>query len=167
VNTGLLLLRLGFAFMLVFGHATQKLFAWPEGAGLDKTGELFEAWGHHPGKTLAGLAALCELLGGLLLAAGFLTPLGAAIVLGTMIVAAAATANNGLWNLRGGSELALVYALIAASLGFIGPGSYSLDNAFDLTAAGNGWGLGALAAGGLASALVLFRRHLHMRAVSR
>ncbi|MEB3980052.1 DoxX family protein [Mycobacterium sp. 663a-19] len=164
MDTGLLLLRVAVALLLVFGHATQKLFAWPEGPGLDQAGKLFETWGHRPGKAMAAFAAISELVGGLLLAVGLFTPVGSAVVVATMIVAAAATAPNGLWNLRGGSELALLYGVIAASLAFTGPGKYSLDHAFGFSAAGNGWGLAMAATSAAASGLVIARQRVLLHA---
>ena len=164
MSNGILLLRLALAFLLIFGHATQKLAGWPSGPGLDAAGDLFERWGYRPGRVMAALAGGCELVGGVLLAAGLFTPLASALVTGTMLVAAAAAARNGLWNINGGSELALFYAAVSASLAFTGPGRYSLDHLLDVDAAGTGWGIAAAAAALATSAVVLLRRRWQLAA---
>lgn len=59
----------------------------------------------------------------------------------------AAHARNGLWNLRGGFELPLVYAVAAVALGFTGAGKFSMDQLFGLDTSGTVAGLGALVLG--------------------
>jgi putative oxidoreductase len=157
MDIGLLGLRL-LTGVLLGGHAAQKLFGWCSGAGPAATGVLFEKWGHRPGKAMAMLAGTCEATGGLLLAAGLFVPLGAAIIAGTMLVAAAALAPQGIWAAKGGSELPVVYGAIALSLAFTGPGRWSLDQALGLELAGAGWGLAALGAAVLAGSGALARR---------
>jgi putative oxidoreductase len=159
MDIGLLALRVLTALLLA-GHATQKLFGWCSGMGPDATGVLFEKWGHRPGKPMAVLAGACELTGGSLLAFGLLTPLGAAMVTGTMLVAATALSPQGLWAAKGGSELPLVYGIVAGSLAFIGPGSFALDRALGLHLAGTGWGLAALACALTSAGAALARRRL-------
>jgi putative oxidoreductase len=77
------------------------------------------------------LAAACELAGSLLIAIGLATPLGAAILAGTMAVAGgASTMSKGtVWNAAGGGEYPLMLAAVAVVLGFTGPGRWSLDSA--------------------------------------
>jgi putative oxidoreductase len=141
---GLLIIRLAIG-VLLFAHGTQKLFGWYGGHGLDGTGGFMESLGHRPGRQMALAAGLSEAGGGLLIALGFLTPLGAAMVIGTMIVAAvSAHAPNGLWATNGGYELPMTYALVAAGLAFTGAGDWSVDSAADLEWT-NGWGPGLLA----------------------
>jgi putative oxidoreductase len=158
MDVGLLLLRL-LTGLLVAGHAMQKLFGWCSGAGPDATGVLFENWGHRPGRRMALLAGTCELTGGGLLAAGLLVPFGSAVVTGTMLVAAAALSPQGLWTAKGGSELPLVYGIVAGCLAFTGPGRWSLDRALELHLAGSGWGLAAMALALTSAAVALARRH--------
>lgn len=121
MNLGLLLLRLLLAALL-FGHASQKLFGWFRGQGPTGTGVMFHGWGFRPGRQMALLAGAAELVGAGLIALGLLTPLGAAIVIGTMTVAASVNVANGLWAHLGGYEVALVYAALAAVLAYTGPG---------------------------------------------
>ncbi|MFD6287066.1 DoxX family protein [Streptomyces sp. NPDC060205] len=159
MDVGLLLLRL-FIGALLAGHALQKLTGAFGGAGPARTGALFASWGHRPGTAMAVVAGLSEAAGATLLVLGLGTPLASAAVVGTMTVAALALANNGLWAVRGGSEVPLLYAIAAAVLGFTGPGAYSLDDALGLTRfSGVAWGASALGLGLLAGLPVAARAH--------
>ncbi|MDN5918251.1 MAG: DoxX family membrane protein [Pseudonocardia sp.] len=147
MEIGLLILRLGLAALL-FGHGAQKMFGWFGGLGPTATGGVFAQWGLRPGRLLVLLAAGTELLSSLLLALGLLTALGAALAIGAMTVAASVTAANGLWAQKGGFELPLVYAGIAAGIAFTGPGPWSIDAVTGLTGlTGTGWGAAALVVG--------------------
>ena len=163
MNVGLLLLRLLLAGLLS-GHACQKLFGWFRGAGPAGTGAVFEQWGFRPGPAMAVLAGVCELLGAGSVAFGLLTPGGCAVIVGTMIVAAAPNASKGLWAHLGGCEVPAVYAGLGAVLAFTGPGRLSLDNALGLTGLhGIGWGLAAVVGGGVAAVPPLLRRRAALR----
>lgn len=71
---------------------------------------------------------LGELGGGLSLALGLLTPLGAAGGVGAMCMAIAKTHwKNGFWNSKRGYEFPLALLAIAVAVGIVGPGAYSLD----------------------------------------
>ncbi|MEU8783517.1 DoxX family protein [Streptomyces sp. NPDC048637] len=153
-DVGLLLLRLTVGLILA-GHGAQKLFGLFGGHGLDATAKGFEAIGYRPGPFFAGLAGASELLGGLGLAAGLLTPLAAAALIGVMINAVALAAPKGLWTETGGFEYPLIIAVVALTVAATGPGRFALDRPFR-------WGHGgwrsaafALGAGGLGAALVL------------
>jgi putative oxidoreductase len=130
MDLGLLLLRLALAAIL-YMHATQKLFGWFSGPGLDRAGALFESLGQRPGRQMAMLAVACELSGSALVALGLITPLGAAILAGTMMVAGGSLtlAKGTVWNARGGGEYPLTLAASAIVLGFAGPGRWSIDSA--------------------------------------
>ncbi len=157
MDIGLLALRV-LTGLLLAGHATQKLFGWCSGMGPDATGVLFEKWGHRPGRLMALLAGACELTGGGLLAVGLLTPLGAAMVTGTMLVAATALSPQGLWAAKGGSELPLLYGIVAGALAFTGPGRFALDRVLGFHLAGTGWGVSALALAAMSAGVALTRR---------
>ena len=145
--------------LLLFAHGAQKLFGWWGGHGLDGTGGFFHSLGHRPGRQMAALAGASEATGGLLLFLGLLTPLGAAAIIGTMIVASISVhANNGIWATNGGYELPMFYGLVAAGLAFTGPGSFSIDNGLGLNLSGWGWGLLALILGGVGASIQLSRR---------
>lgn len=159
MSVGVLLLRIGLAGLLL-GHATQKLFGWFRGMGPAGTGTLFEQWGFRPGPAMAVLAGICELLGAGSVALGLLTPAGCAVIIGTMLVAAAPNARNGLWAHLGGCEVPVVYAGLGVVLAFTGPGRYSVDAALGLHWTRSlGWAVGAVALGVLASVVPLYKRH--------
>lgn len=162
MSTGLLILRI-VAGLLLAAHGSQKLFGWFGGYGIAGTGGWLESIGFKPGKAMAVVTGLAELLGGLALALGLLTPLAAAVVIGTMVVAAWTHAANGIWGSNGGYELPLVYATIGAALAFTGAGDFSLDNALGLsfsTAAG----IGAVALGLVAAGVNILRAKAAQRA---
>ena len=133
MNTGLLVARVVFGF-LIAAHGSQKLFGWFGGYGLSGTGGFFESLGFRPGRFFAALAGSGEFLGGLLIAAGFLGPVGPALMLSVMIVAAAAVHwHNGLFATSNGIEVPLLYAVAGVTLALSGPGRYSVDGLIGLT----------------------------------
>ena len=133
MESGLLILRLALGLLMV-AHGSQKLFGWFGGPGLAATGGMFEALGFRPGRFLAALASAAEVGGGLLVALGFLGPVGPALILSVMIVAAVSVHwKNGLFAMSNGIDLSLLYGIGAAALAFTGPGLYSIDAALGLT----------------------------------
>lgn len=132
MNSGLLLARLVFG-LLMAGHGAQKLFGWFGGYGLSGTAGFFEALGFRPGRFFAAAASAAEIAGGLLVAFGFLGPVGPALMVAVMVVAAvSAHWAKGLWAQSNGIEVPLLYAVAAVALALIGPGSYSLDRALGM-----------------------------------
>jgi putative oxidoreductase len=127
MDLGLLVLRLAVGLLLA-GHGTQKTFGWfVERA---KTVSSFEEMGYRPASTFATVAGWVQLVGGLSLASGFATPLGAALIAGSSSQAIrVAKGKNGLWNQQDGYEYLLVLATIALALALSGPGAYSIDEA--------------------------------------
>jgi putative oxidoreductase len=126
VNLGLLIIRLviGITFM---GHGAQKLFGWFGGYGPKGTGGWLESIGIRPGVLMAVIAGLSELVGGLLFASGLFTPIGAALIALTMLVAILKVhAQNGYWVDKGGVEYPLVLIAVVIGVALIGPGSYVL-----------------------------------------
>jgi putative oxidoreductase len=147
MDIGLLLLRLVVG-LTVAAHGGQKLFGWFGGYGLAGTGGWLESIGFRPGKVQAAVAGTAELVGGLLLALGFLTPVGAALVISVMVVAIVSVhLPKGFFVTSGGFEYNLVLLAAAAALAFAGPGAYSLDAAEGLDLAGSLPGLIAVLAG--------------------
>ncbi|HXB14599.1 MAG TPA: DoxX family protein [Solirubrobacteraceae bacterium] len=141
---------------LFFGHGTQKLAGWFKGHGLKATAEAFESMQLRPGVAHATVAGVAEAGGGVLLAAGLATPLGAAALSGTMITAIRKVhAPNGPWVAEGGYEYNLVLLAIVFAITAEGPGLLSLDALRGRTRWGTGWALGQLAAGALGSALAI------------
>lgn len=142
--------------LLVAAHGTQKLFGWFGGGGLDGTGSFMESLGLRPGRTMAAAAGSSELAGGALLALGLLTPVAAALVAATMIVASrTAHAGRGPWVSGGGWEYVLVLATVALGLAFNGAGAWSVDAAIGWDVAGTWWGIGAAIAAATGAVVVL------------
>ena len=132
--TGLLLVRLVFG-LLMAAHGSQKIFGWFGGYGLTGTGTFFEQLGFRPGRLFAAAAGWTEFLGGVLLAVGLGGPIGPAFIVSVMIVALVSVhRGHGLFAATNGIEVPLLYAAGAAGLAFTGPGPYSLDAIFGLTA---------------------------------
>jgi putative oxidoreductase len=147
MDLALLILRLVVGLLFV-GHGAQKLFGVWGGHGLAGTAGFFDAIGLRPGRLHAPAAGAAEFGGGALIALGLLTPIGSALVIAVMVAAALTVhITNGLWATENGIELNLVFAAIAFALAGVGPGAWSLDDAFGLDMAGTGWALGALGLG--------------------
>ena len=127
MDAGLLLLRVVLGAVMA-AHGAQKLFGWFGGYGLAGTGGFFESLGFRPGRFFAMAAGTSELVGGLLVALGLLGPLGPAMIIAIMIVAAATVHwQHGLFAQNNGIELPLLYGVGAAAVALIGNGAYSLD----------------------------------------
>jgi len=133
-DLGLLLLRVGVGVPLSL-HGFQKLFGWFGGGGIRGTSAWFASLGFGDGRTATLLAGAGELLGGLGLAAGLLTPLPAAAVAGTMTTAALVNnATSGFWSVHKGWELNGYLIVVALAVAVAGPGALSLDAALDVPA---------------------------------
>jgi putative oxidoreductase len=158
LSAGLLVARLVLG-LLMAGHGAQKLFGWFGGHGLDGTAGFFESLGFRPGRAFATAAALAEVGGGLLLALGLLGPVGPALIVSVMIVAALTVhRNQGVFATSGGFEVPLLYSAGALALALTGYGAYSLDallgiqSLFTASVAWVAIGIGVL--GGVASLTV-------------
>ena len=162
MSAALLILRLVLGLGLA-AHGGQKLFGWVGGHGLSGTGGSFAGLGFRPGKAFALLAGLGEVGGGLLVALGLGGPLGPAIVVLVMTVAAwSVHRKSGFFTMNNGIELPLLYAAGAAAIALAGPGAWSLDAVLGLQglwAPQSAWL--ALAGGALVAAGTLALRHAH------
>ncbi|MFI9504280.1 DoxX family protein [Nocardia sp. NPDC052566] len=152
-DIGLLIVRVVFGGLLA-AHGSQKLFGWFNGYGWNATTASFDQMGYNPGKLFGTLAGLSEFTGGLLLVFGLVTPLAAAIVVGTMINAVNTMWSGGLLTGKG-YELPLLYAAAAAALAFTGPGRFSLDHGRPWQRHGFVWGAGAIVLAVVAAVLTL------------
>lgn len=126
-SIGLLVVRVTLG-LLMAAHGSQKLLGWFGGHGLAGTAGFFDSIGFRPGRFFATLASATEVTSGILLALGFLGPVGPALMISVMIVAAVSMhLKNGLFAANNGIEVPLLYGVVAAGLLLTGPGLYSLD----------------------------------------
>ena len=133
MDAGLLVGRAVFG-LLMAAHGTQKLFGWFGGYGLTAVSGFFESLGFRPGRFFAATAATVEIVGGLLLAAGFLGPIGPALILSVMIVAAISVhLANGVLGANS-MEVTILYGAGAVTFALAGPGAYSLDSLAGISA---------------------------------
>jgi len=153
VNLAALVLRLVVGGTMM-AHGWNHAFG---GGRLPGTARWFESIGIRPGRVHALAATVTELGAGGLLILGLLTPLAAAGVVGTMLVALVANhARNGFFIFRPGEgyEYVLMITLVSGAIGALGAGDWSLDHAagFSVT----GWaGLAIAALAGAAGAALL------------
>ena len=166
---GLLLLRIVTGGTM-FGHGAQKLFGWFGGGGIRGTAGFFGSVGFRAPVVMAVLAALGE-TGGLLFAAGFLTPLaslGLAVVMLTAI--GVVHWSKGFWNSAGGYEFNLLLLTVAVAVAATGPGRFSVDRAigWDDNISGAWWALGVAAAAAVISfaTVNVFRRRERVQAAT-
>jgi putative oxidoreductase len=157
MDTGLLMLRIVVGLLLI-GHGTRRLFGWFGGRGLAGTARYFRSVGYRPAKYVTTFAITAEIVGGAALAAGFMTPLAAAVVIGAMLNALAIHWRNGLRGAGNGFAYSLVTAAAAATLALTGAGTASLDARVGLGAPSIEAGLLTIALGLLAGTAILLGR---------
>lgn len=123
---------------LVFAaHGWAKRFA---GGGIDGTASWFDSIGMRPGKLHANLASTTEMLTGVLLALGLLTPFAAAGMIGVMTVAGwSVHRKNGFFIVGEGWEYTFMVGLMALLVAGLGPGRWSIDWALGIADELNGW----------------------------
>ena len=159
MNIGRLVVRVVIGGLFL-GHGTQKLFGWFGGPGPEGTEQMMQGLNLYPPRRNALAAGVTETVGGVLLAAGMVTPLAAASLIGVMVTAIRTVhLKNGPWAAEGGYEYNLV--LIAALLALVdgGPGDLSADAVVGIHNTGRAWALTALAAGAAASTLTVELGH--------
>jgi len=135
-DVGLLVVRVCIGGFLAY-HGYNKIFG---AGGLSGTAAWFGSIGMKWPRLQARLAAGTEIGAGLAMAFGLFTPLSAAGVIGIMLVAiAVAHAKVGFFVYlpNQGWEYCATIALMAWSVGVIGPGRISIDHALDLHV--DGW----------------------------
>jgi putative oxidoreductase len=139
----------------IMAHGWNHAFG---GGKLPGTARWFESIGIRPGRVHALMATVTELGAGALLILGFLTPLAAGGVVGTMLVALSANhLRNGFFIFRPGEgyEYVLMISLVCLALGALGGGRASLDHAIGLHVPGWAGLLIAAGAGAGGAFLVL------------
>ena len=123
--------------LTIFAHGWNKFFG---GGQIPGTGRWFESIGVKKGKLNAYLAASTEISVGLMLAVGLLTTFASAGLIGLMVVAGwTVHRNNGFFIIKEGWEYIFVLAVVAMAIATLGPGGWSLDNAFDVSSKLDGW----------------------------
>jgi len=118
MNAALLILRLVLGTAMA-AHGAQRLFGWFGGDRL-------------PRIRLARAVGLAEFLSGLLLALGFLGPLGPALMISVMLIAILRVRKGRTFFNTNAVELPILYIAGALAVIFAGPGQYSLDHVVGL-----------------------------------
>jgi putative oxidoreductase len=128
----LLLSRIGLGVVFI-AHGWQKF----QTNGLDRTAAGFEQMGV-PAPTLSAYyATAVELLGGVALILGVLTPVvGVLLALDMVGALAFVHLSNGVFVANGGWELVGVLGLLSLTLAVVGAGRVSLDNIFSRSSSG-------------------------------
>jgi putative oxidoreductase len=128
MNSALLILRLVLGVAMA-AHGSQKLFGWFGGPGLEGFGSFLETIGFRPGIRFALVAGMLEFLSGLLVALGLAGPVGPALMMSVMVVAAVTVhLGHGFFVSTNGVELPTLYLAGAVALAFTGSGQFSLDH---------------------------------------
>jgi putative oxidoreductase len=122
------LLRLVMGLILM-PHGCQKLFGWFGGMGFGKFADFFDKIGWYPASFWLTLVALTELVGGFMLAVGFLTRFAAAAIFIFMINAVWFTSGKGFFWTTGGLEYSLLIGMVALVFLIKGGGRFSVDHA--------------------------------------
>lgn len=152
LNIAALLLRV-IVGVTMLAHGWNHAFG---GGRIAGTARWFASIGMRHARWQALVATVTELGAGALLVLGLLTPLAAAAVVGSMVVALVANhIRNGFFIFRPGEgyEYVLMIIVVSVAAGASGGGAWSIDNALHIRI-GGWWGL-VLAAGlGLASGAV-------------
>ena len=162
-DTIMLILRV-IAGPTIFLHGYNKMF---RGGKIPGTAGWFDSMGMKPnGKVHAYVAACNEMGCGVLILLGLLTPLAAAGVIGTMVVAGWTVHRHAFFIVKEGWEYNLVLAVAAVAIAGLGAGRYSLDHLLfsgtEVASWLSGWcglaiaaGLGLL--GGIGQLVIFFR----------
>ncbi len=131
INLALLLLRCAVGAVML-AHGINHIYGGGKIAG---TGRWFESLGMRPGIVHAWFASITEVVGGAFLVLGLLTPLGAAAVVGVMLVAWITNhRGNGFFIFRPGEgwEYVMTLTFAGLALAVLGAGEWSLDEALGL-----------------------------------
>jgi putative oxidoreductase len=83
--------------------------------------------GYRPAVAWASAAVLAEVVGGALVVAGLVTPIGAALLVGQSLTIVALVAPRGFWHNRGGIEYPVLLGTASLAVALTGPGALSLD----------------------------------------
>ena len=127
INLALLILQLGVGLTFA-AHGAQKVFGWWGGPGLAVWEGAMAHMGFRPARFFAVTSAFAELGGGLLLAAGLVTPLAAAVLVAqSVVIIGHVHWSNGFFNAHSGIEFPLLLGVGAAAVGLAGGSAFGVD----------------------------------------
>jgi putative oxidoreductase len=131
-DLGLLVLRLVVG-LTMSAHGAQKAFGWWKGSGWAGWRAVMVRMGFRPATMWGVIGIGAELVGGLFLAIGFLTPLAAMALVGqSVVIIIKAHWSRGFWGRDGGFEFPLSLAAGVVAIVGTGAGALSLDAALGL-----------------------------------
>lgn len=137
----------------IFWHGFNKMF---RGGRIAGTARWFDSMGMRPnGKVHALVASSTEMVSGILLLLGLLTPLAAAGVIGITTVAGWTVHRHAFLITKEGVEYVLVLGTLCWGIAALGPGRWSLDDALGIADDLTGDWRGAIIAAGLGLGLGL------------
>ncbi len=155
INLALLVFRCGIGAVML-AHGVNHVIG---GGKIDGTARWFGSMGMRRPMLQAWLASGAEIVSGVLLVIGLLTPAAAACVVGVMAVAWIINhRGNGFFIFRPGEGWEYVMTLLLCGLliGTVGPGEWSIDHAAGIADELDGWtGLLVAAVGGGGGSLLL------------
>jgi putative oxidoreductase len=160
LDIGALIVRVGVG-VVFSGHGLQKFGAFDNGSypnSISAQKDLLRLFGYSSVGLLAWVVTLAELIAGVSLILGAITPLGAAAAIGiTLQFIAGPQWDAGMFGNAnaGGFEFTWAFFVVAIALAFIGPGRLSVDAALGYRLEGRRWGLLALAVGVITGIIVL------------
>jgi putative oxidoreductase len=134
IDIGLFIIR-ATAGLLMAAHGAQKLFGWFGGSSMAQWTADLERMGIRPAAAWAYISIGAQFFGGLLLAAGLLTPFATVSLVGPMAVVVVQKWSKGFFNVRGGYEFMLLLLMIGIGIGITGPGAISVDAAMSFALA--------------------------------
>ena len=127
IALALFILQLGVGLTFA-AHGAQKVFGWWNGPGLAGWEGAMERMGYRPARLFAVVSALIELVGGVLLAVGFMTPIVAAVLVAqTVVIIGQVHWANGFFSTRSGFEFPMILGIGAAAIGLAAPTPVSVD----------------------------------------
>jgi putative oxidoreductase len=132
-DLGILVLRLVIGLTMA-AHGSQKAFGWWKGSGWAGWRAVMTRMGFRPESLWAGVSVGAELVGGLLLAIGFLTPFAAMALIGqSMVIIVKAHWPRGFWNRDNGFEFPLTLLAGVVAVVGTGAGAISVDGLLGLS----------------------------------
>lgn len=131
-DSGMLVLRMGVGLIFAV-HGLQKVFGWWNGPGFQGWQAVMVRMGYRPATYFAAVSALAELLGGLALAIGFLTPVAAMFLVSqSIVIIGGAHRKRGFFSRDNGYEFPLSLFVGVLAVLLAGAGAWSVDAAIGI-----------------------------------